>query len=99
MPVGFLGALSVAVIVAAIVVPLAVHFLLDGPPKGQYDWDGNSTTAAAGDPWAGVTEQNPTARSRVGNDIGESCSECGVAVDPDLSFCWHCATPFGTPND
>ncbi|MFQ3294489.1 MAG: hypothetical protein ACI9PP_002202 [Halobacteriales archaeon] len=99
MPAGFVGALSVAVIVAAIVVPLTVHFLLEEPPKGQYDWDGNSTTPAAGDPWAGVTERNPTARSMMASDTGGSCSECGVDVDPDLSFCWHCATRLHAADD
>lgn len=96
---GFLAALSTAVIVAAVVVPLAVHFILESPHKGQYDWDRSSTTAAAGDPWAGVTERNPTARSRVRDDTGGTCNKCGVNVDPDLSFCWQCATRLGTADE
>lgn len=99
MPAGYLAALSVAVIVAAVLVPLAVHFLLDAPPEGQYDGDGGSATAVPGDPWAGVTDANAGSGSRVGDPAAGSCAECGADVDLDLSFCWECATPLDERDD
>jgi hypothetical protein len=93
MSAGLLGALSIAVVVAAVLVPLAVHFLLDAPPEGQYDGDGGATTAVAGDPWAGVTDANPNVRSRIGDPAAGSCDECGADLDVDLSFCWRCGVP------
>ncbi|HKL28156.1 MAG TPA: hypothetical protein VJ898_02695 [Natrialbaceae archaeon] len=99
MPAGFLAALSIAVIVAAVLVPLAVHFLLETPPEGQYDGDGGSATGVAGDPWAGVTERDPGSRSSVGDPDAGTCSECGADVDLDLSFCWRCAAPMDDSNE
>ncbi|MFT4889828.1 MAG: hypothetical protein ACI9YT_000739 [Halobacteriales archaeon] len=99
MPGGFLAALSIAVIVAAVLVPLAVHFLLETPPEGQYDGDGGSATGVAGDPWAGVTETTPDARSGVGDPDAGSCAECGADVDLDLSFCWRCGSNLEDAND
>ena len=98
MPAGFLAALSIAVVVAAILVPLAVHCLLDAPPEGQYAGEGSSGTAVAGDPWAGVADANAGARSRIGDPDAGSCSECGADVDLDLSFCWQCAAPLDEPD-
>jgi hypothetical protein len=91
MPAGFLAALSIAVIVAAVVVPLAVHFLLEAPPEGQYEGGGASPNAVSGDPWAGVVDANASTHSRVGDADAGSCHECGADVEPGLSFCWKCA--------
>jgi hypothetical protein len=99
MAAGFLAALSIAIIVAAVLVPLAVHFLLEAPPEGQYDGDGSSATGVAGDPWAGVTEGHPEARARIGDAEAGSCSQCGADVDLDLSFCWQCAAPLDDSNE
>lgn len=99
MPAGFLAALSIAILVAAVLVPLAVHFLLETPPEGQYDGDGGSAIGGAGDPWAGVTETPADAGSGVGDPETGSCTECGADVDLDLSFCWRCATALDDANE
>lgn len=99
MSAGLLAALSIAIVVAAVLVPLAVHFLLDAPPEGQYDGDGTATTAVAGDPWAGVTDANSGSRSRVGDSAAESCEECGADLEVDLAFCWRCAAPLDDASD
>ncbi|MFW5895927.1 MAG: DUF7575 domain-containing protein [archaeon] len=99
MPAGFLVALSTAVVVAAVLVPLAVHFLLETPPEGQYDGDRGSAAGVAGDPWAAVTERDPASRPNVGDADAGTCSECGADVDLDLSFCWRCAAPLDESNE